>query len=193
MDESKFKDDKGFGNWFRAQAIRDLFMFDAMQDLISSGELNDSLKTYTDFYDFFKSERNHAHVIESLDSAFSEYCKAKSNGIPKLSISEFETIYQNLREGQKSIMVSFDSINSLLMIADKEDVEIYESYNRICSELETLNSLLVDLAHRKFDSSSGIAEIENRHDYPGKVNRVQFDESLLDVPKSVFGKGKMSF
>ncbi|PKA09300.1 hypothetical protein [Leptospira harrisiae] len=195
MNDDELKKDNGFGNWIRAQAIRDLFMFDAIQDLIQSGDLTDSLKSFNDFKEFIEKGKLDPIVLESIDSAFSEYCKFKSNGIPKLSNSDFETIYQNFRVGQKSIKSAFDSINSMLMITDKLDIEVYEAFNRICEEMVDLNNHLIDLAHEKvnMDPSSKVSDIENQHNYPESVNRVHFDQTLLDVTKSVFGKGKMSF
>lgn len=195
MNDSELKKDNGFGNWIRAQAIRDLFMFDAIQDFIQSGDLTDSLKSYNGFKEFIENGKLDPIVLESIDSAFSEYCNFKSNGIPKLSNSDFETIYQNFRVGQKSIKSAFDSINSMLMITDKLDIEVYEAFNRICEEMVDLNNHLIDLAHKKvnMDPSSKVSDIENQHNYPESVNRVHFDQTLLDVAKSVFGKGKMIF
>lgn len=195
MNDEELKKDNGFGNWIRAQAIRDLFMFDAIQDFIQSGDLTDFLKSFNDFKEFIEKRKLDPIVLESIDSAFYEYSKFKSNGIPKLSNSDFETIYQNFRVGQKSIKSAFDSINSKLMITDKLDIEVYEAFNRICEEMVDLNNHLIDLAHKKvnMDPSSRVSDIENQHNYPESVNRVHFDQTLLDVAKSVFGKGKMSF
>lgn len=190
MDDLKFRNNKEFGKWLRSQAIRDLFRFDAIQDLIQTGEISDSLRSYEDFEDFSKRTKCDKKFVESIRESFHEFVKLKTQGTPKLKSKQFKTIYKSMLKGQNSIKQAFDDLNSSLLITDKLDLTIYGSFNNICIELEQLKTHLGDLAHSKLEIDQPrriynlLADLEPQKD----VNRVYFDEKLFDAAKSAMSE-----
>ncbi|MCW7462792.1 hypothetical protein [Leptospira limi] len=183
--------DEDFGSWIRKQVMRDLFFTDFIQELIHDGELKDSMKSYNDFYNFYKDRKENTSQLESLNEALNQFLIYKEkNGF--LAEKDFVEIYENALKARFSILSLIRKVNDSISIKNPDDINLYETLDSISSELNSLIVLFEDISFdhiEKFDEHA-LDGMRSKIFYP-LLPRERIEFELMEIARDEFRKEKL--